>query len=278
MRTGQSCEATSRSVLGAREPTAGRGQPLPPPPSNTVMRLAAFTTPPVPAPADQPVVRVLMDDGISYLTHEMEGAPGDGRLPQLSFTTSMERAKLFQVTDWNESERTFGLRCDLGYLTNADSEVRAGVPKKGKQETWTAVSNGEMSNQEQYLAGYVEVWSASMRNDPLTGVHKNERGWRVHGGVAGRDKLAVDVPNRDSELSNLSQFKFEPVDQSSVPAKELSIWRVGSDRKRPLGYTTNSLMEVSQRNQKKMCKSGVKPGKLNKPKTVKGASNILPSA
>jgi hypothetical protein len=241
--------------------------------ASAVMRLAAFTAPPVPEPAEQPVVRVLTDDGESYLTHEMEGAPGDGRLPQLSFTTSIERAKLFQVTDWNESERTFGLRCDLGYLTNADSEVRAGVPKKGKQETWTAVSNGEMSNQEQYLAGYLEVWSASMRHDPLTGVHKNERGWRVDSGVAGSDKLAVDVPNHNSELSNLSQFKFELIDQSSTPAKELSTFSAGSDRKRPLGNSANSLMEVSQRNQKKMRKSGgaVKPAKMKRPKAAKGA-------
>ena len=238
------------------------------------MRLAAFTAPPVPAPAEQPVVRVLMDDGESYLTHEMDAMPGDGRLPQLSFTTNIERAKLFQVTDWNDSERTFGLRCDLGYLTNADSEVRAGVPKKGKQETWTAVSNGELSNQEQYLAGYLEVWSASMRNDPLTGVHKNERGWRVDSGAAGSDKLAVDVPNRNSELSNLSQFKFEAVDQSSTPAKKLSSWSPGRNQKRPLNNSANSLMEVSQRNQKKMRKSGaaVKPAKLKQPKGAKGAS------
>ena len=200
------------------------------------MRLAAFTAPPVAAPMDEPVVRVLvrrtrrarsvsrvrsfqlarrraqMDDGESYLTHEMEAGPGDGRLPQLTFTTNKERAKLFKVTDWDESSydaplppsspsfaflppslppslppflclsclhsvsegrtcrRTFGLRCDLGFLTNAEGEVRAGAQKKGKRETWIAISNGTMSNQEQYLAGYQEVWSASMRNDAFTGV------------------------------------------------------------------------------------------------------------
>jgi hypothetical protein len=238
------------------------------------MRLATFATSPVSAPTEQPVVRVLADDGQSYLTHEMEAAPGDGRMPQLSFTTSVERAKLFQVTDWNESERTFGLRCDLGYLTNASGEVRCGAPKKGKQETWTTVSNGAMSNQDQFLAGYLEVWSASMRHDPLAGVHETERGWRVDSGVSASDKLAVDVPNRVSELSKLSQFKFEPVDQSSTPAKELSI-RSAGDRKRPLGNSAKSLMKISQLNQKRLKKSGVsvKPAtsKLNKPKAAKGA-------
>ena len=140
------------------------------------MRIAALSAPPVPAPMEQPVVRVLMDDGESYLTHEMEGASGDGRLPQLTFTTNKEHAKLFQVTDWDDSTRTFGLRCDLGFLTNADGEVRAGAQKKSKHETWTADANGAMSNQDQFQAGYLEVWSASLRgNGKLAGTHKDER-------------------------------------------------------------------------------------------------------
>ena len=136
------------------------------------MRIAALSAPPVPAPMEQPVVRVLMDDGESYLTHEMEGASGDGRLPQLTFTTNKECAKLFQVTDWDESTRTFGLRCDLGFLTNSDGEVRAGAPKKRKHETWTAITNGAMSNQEQFQAGYLEVISKSTSHEGCSIPHQ----------------------------------------------------------------------------------------------------------
>ena len=83
----------------------------------------------------------------------------------------------------------------LGFLTKDGTEVRAGAPKKGKRETWTAISNGSMSNQEQFLAGYVEVWSASKRTDALAGVHETERGWRVDSSITGSDKLSVDVAN-----------------------------------------------------------------------------------
>ena len=98
------------------------------------------------------------------------------------------------------------------------------------------------------------------------------QGWRVDSAAAAAssDKLAVDVPNKGSELTKLSQFKFELVDQSSTPAKMLS--SSSSQTKRPLGSSGNSLMEISQLNQKKMRKSGgaVKPPKKKKPKAIKG--------
>ena len=99
------------------------------------------------------------------------------------------------------------------------------------------------------------------------------QGWRVDSAAAAAssDKLAVDVPNKNSELNRLTQFKFELVDQSSTPAKTLSSY--SSRTKRPLGSSGNSLMEISQLNQKKMRKSGgaVKPPKKKKPKAIKGA-------
>eukprot|EP01046_Picozoa_sp_COSAG06_P059184 COSAG06_NODE_12156_length_1417_cov_1.363429_2_plen_106_part_01 len=106
-----------------------------------------------------------MDDGESYLTHEL-GAEhaGNGRIPQLSFTQTKSSAKLFQLTDWNESTRTFGLRCDLGFVTNESGEVRAGAKRKGKKETWAAQICTDMSNVEQVQAGFLEVWSASKRD------------------------------------------------------------------------------------------------------------------
>lgn len=94
-----------------------------------------------------------MDDGESYLTHDMEECTdADGRLPQITFTTIKDRAKLFQVTDWD--------------------------------------------------------------------VHKDERGWRINANPGGSDKLAVDVQNENSELSRLTQFKFELVDASITPSRK----------------------------------------------------------
>jgi hypothetical protein len=96
----------------------------------------------------------------------------------------------------------------------------------------------------------------------------------------GSDKLAVDVANSSAELSNVSQFIFELADQSSTPAQELSNRAAPSGRKRPLGSAGNSLMQISQRNQKQMRKSGgaVKPAKMKQPKAVKGARKLRSSA
>ena len=268
-------------------------------------RVGVSTVGPVPAPGDDPVVRIVvstlrpaqaararlhsrpaplraqMDDGESYLTHEL-GAEhaGDGRIPQLSFTQTKSSAKLFQLTDWNESTRTFALRCDLGFVTNESGEVRAGAKRKGKTETWAAQICTDMSNVEQVQAGFLEVWSASKRDgSSLAGAHDSERGWRVDSAASasGVDKLAADVRNKSSDLLRLSQFRFEAVPDEEA-REELSTWSAASGKqpKRPLSAASssgNSLMQISQQNQKKMRKSGgaVKPAKEKKIKAPKGA-------
>ena len=231
------------------------------------------------------VVRIAAEDGASWLTHSNLGRAGDGRMPQLELTQDRAAAKLFEVSSFDQSSQTFGLRCDRGYLTSSYGEVRAGAKKLGKGERFVAVCNMSWDNQK-YIDGFVELWSASkpLRPAGSTGsrLDGSERAWRIErAAAAAGGKGAIDVPNKPSTRPAIGQWKLEVVEPDEASA-ELTSWGSvsnaasagGNSKKRPLGTSGSnqpSVMEVSQKNQKKMHASGgaVKPTKEKKEKKKK---------
>ena len=203
-------------------------------------------------------VRLRTEDG-RYLSHGSHS--GAEELPRLTAVEGKQNGKTFELIreeDPQATSKRFGLRCSGGFVSFGADGLRVGTNKKGPDETFMAVVNMSSSNAEMMSGGYLEVWTARSKEWGFGGMPAAERAWRVDGEG---DGSSIDADVASGEESRLTQFGFEPSDETVQP--------------RALGGAKNNkenltFLEVSRQNQKKLKQEAKRKseGGEAKPKTA----------